>query len=58
MEKLTRTEAIIYHALLAASSKNAWSDKDILPIVKRAAAEINNLIPVYKPSELKERLEE
>ena len=57
MEKLTRTEEIIYHAIVAAVSKNVWVDDDILPIVRRAAAEIERPVSVYKPSELKEALE-
>lgn len=55
---MTRTEEILYHLLMsfrAQSETGPLTDKQIMHIVERAAAEIKD-IPVYKPGELKEKL--
>ena len=59
---MTRTEKIIYHAILAylygvARKDDELNDAEIMEIVKRAAAEIKD-IPVYKPGELPGKLKE
>ena len=61
MRELTRTEDIIYQALLTAAAEEHYSGRylteaEFLTIVERAANEIK--IPVSRPEELAKKIEE
>ena len=63
LRELTRTEEIIYHALLAMEAQENklgrnLTDVEFLTIVERAAGEIKGKIHVYREEELVKKLEE